>query len=72
VKDCPVPGCGTRIDSSLLMCSPHWWSVPKSLRNRVWTTVRKGVLDDRYRDAAAAAISAATEKAGTTPVREYA
>jgi hypothetical protein len=72
MKDCPVPGCGTRIDNSLLMCSPHWWSVPTSLRNRVFTTFRKGrgVLDERYLEAAEAAVNAATDKA--VPVREYA
>lgn len=33
-KMCPVPGCGTEIIVSWLMCSPHWRTVPKGMRDR--------------------------------------
>jgi hypothetical protein len=39
---CPVPGCGERIDPTRLMCRRDWYVVPKKLRDRVWATWRSG------------------------------
>jgi len=35
---CPVPGCGSQIDATRLMCRRDWYRVPKRLRDRVWAT----------------------------------
>jgi len=54
---CPVPGCKARHPRNLLMCKPHWFKVPKHLRDEVWDSYKKdGVLSDRYIDARTAAI----------------
>lgn len=57
LKTCPVPGCKTKHDRSLLMCKRHWFKVPKPLREEIWDSYKKdGVLSDRYLDARKAAI----------------
>jgi hypothetical protein len=45
----------------MLMCRRHWFTVPQTLRNRVWATYRNGQCDDRnpsaaYCEAAKAAV----------------
>lgn len=43
------------------MCRPHWYSVPKLLRDEVWDSYRRdGVLSERYLEARDAAIKAAS------------
>lgn len=54
------------------MCRAHWFAVPKSLRDRVWTTYRRGQCDDMnpsrdYCEAAKAAVVAVAEQEGRTP-----
>jgi hypothetical protein len=41
-QHCPVPGCSERINPSRLMCRPHWYLVPKPVRDRVWASWRSG------------------------------
>jgi hypothetical protein len=56
---CPVPGCGEMIDPSRLMCRPHWYLVPKRLRDWVWATGRSGeaAFSRQYHDAVLMAIA---------------
>lgn len=58
---CPVPSCRMLIDPSRLMCSHHWYLVPKPLRDRVWATWRSGDAAEshEHRDAVLLAVSAA-------------
>jgi hypothetical protein len=64
VKSCPVNGCETPVDRSMLMCRRHWFSIPKDLRDDVWRTYGngRGILDEAYGDAVDAAIEAAERK----------
>jgi hypothetical protein len=68
-RSCPVPGCGSLIDPSRLMCRRHWYLVPKQLRDWVWATWRsgEGPFSHEHHDAVLMAI--ATAAAGTGPVR---
>jgi len=39
---CPVGGCQQDVRADRLMCRPHWYQVPKPLRDTVWATWRSG------------------------------
>ncbi len=39
---CYWTGCERSIPGAMLMCRPHWFSVPKPLRDRVWENYRSG------------------------------
>ena len=39
---CPVGGCQQDVRADRLMCRPHWYTVPKPLRDIVWATWRSG------------------------------
>ena len=39
-KDCPVKGCGRGRRPSEVVCSPHWKTVPRPLRDEVWRLFR--------------------------------
>ncbi len=58
---CTVPACTRQIPVHRLMCRPHWYQVPKPLRDLIWATWRSGagVFDPQYRDAVRRAIAAA-------------
>ena len=75
---CPVPGCETRIASGLLMCPPHWLTVPRSMRqdvNRTWRAfnramsgTREEISDAMQRYQAAADAAVATVTRAESPV----
>lgn len=57
LRVCPVPGCETKHSRNLMMCKPHWFQVPKPIRDEVWRSFKgEGVLSDTYLDAREAAI----------------
>jgi hypothetical protein len=60
-RECPVEGCTNQHDRSLLMCRPHWFMVPKPLRDELWGAYRstEGILGERYSKARDACIAAA-------------
>jgi hypothetical protein len=33
---CAAIGCARLVPDNMLMCSEHWFKVPKTLRDRVW------------------------------------
>lgn len=33
---CPANGCTRTVSPAMLMCRPHWYMVPKPLRDAVW------------------------------------
>jgi hypothetical protein len=59
-RSCPIAGCARQIDPSRLMCRCHWYTVPKELRDRVWSTWRsgQGAYSRAHQDAVSQAISA--------------
>ena len=69
---CRIPGCETMIASGLLMCPPHWLTVPRSMRqdvNRTWRAFNRamdGTREEiaeamqRYQAAADAAVVVVT------------
>lgn len=45
-----------------LMCKPHWYSVPKQLRDELWDAYRnQGVLSEEYGEARDKCIQVAEE-----------
>lgn len=62
---CPAAGCHRPVSPDRLMCRPHWYLVPKPLRDVVWATWRSGagVGTLAHADAIRAAIAAASEAA---------
>jgi hypothetical protein len=40
--ECPKNGCNKQIDYTMLMCSRHWYEVPKPLRKAVWRAWQDG------------------------------
>lgn len=39
MRTCDAPGCDTPVRRGILMCRPHWFQVPKPLReaiNQTW------------------------------------
>jgi hypothetical protein len=39
---CPGPECPAQVPDHMLMCRPHWYAVPRSLRNDVWAAWNGG------------------------------
>lgn len=44
---CHAKGCETEVPPKMLMCRPHWFSVPAELRRRVWKAYRPGQEEDK-------------------------
>lgn len=42
VHTCHWPGCTKRVPPALWGCKPHWYRLPKELRDRIWATYRPG------------------------------
>lgn len=57
---CRIPGCRTRVGRRRLMCRPHWYQVPKPLRDVIWATWRSGagIFTPDYRHAVCQAVAA--------------
>src|SRR6202042_743802 len=60
---CPVSGCDEQTDPSRLMCSRHWYRVPKQARDHVWATWRsgEGISSNEHQTAVVTAIAACQE-----------
>jgi hypothetical protein len=39
---CHWPGCSKEVPPAMWGCAPHWFSLPKRLRDRIWATYRRG------------------------------
>ena len=44
---CHAPGCDVVVPPKMHMCKPHWFSLPKHLRDRIWATYRPGQEIDK-------------------------
>jgi hypothetical protein len=43
---CRWPGCTTAIISSMWGCKPHWFALPKDIRDRIWDAYLHGSVED--------------------------
>ena len=43
---CHATGCDKHVPPEMFMCKTHWFMLPKSMRNDIWTTYRVGQCDD--------------------------
>ena len=39
---CHAKGCTTPVPPKMFMCRPHWFSLPKSMRDAIWAAYRPG------------------------------
>ena len=39
---CHWPGCPKEVPPAMWGCKPHWFALPKHLRDRIWATYRPG------------------------------
>lgn len=39
---CHWPGCKTQVPPAMWGCKPHWFSLPRPLRNKIWATYQPG------------------------------
>ena len=62
--DCPAQGCTRGVSPSMLLCRPHWYMVPKPLRDAVWAAWADGTGagSPAHRAAISAAIDAVNRK----------
>ncbi|MEI6417478.1 MAG: hypothetical protein WCO82_00275 [Sphingomonadales bacterium] len=37
-RACAAPGCDQQAKPGQLMCRPHWFQVPKPIRDAIWST----------------------------------
>lgn len=42
VHTCHWPGCGKLVPPSMWGCKPHWFTLPKKLRDLIWATYIPG------------------------------
>jgi hypothetical protein len=40
--ECHWPGCKVLVPPAMWGCKPHWFALPKRLRDRIWATYRRG------------------------------
>lgn len=43
---CHWPGCTRQVPPAMWGCKPHWFALPKALRDRVWRAYRPGQEKD--------------------------
>lgn len=39
---CHWPGCTRQVPPAMWGCKPHWFTIPKALRDRIWRTFKPG------------------------------
>lgn len=62
--ECPATGCTRRVGARMLACRPHWFMVPKPLRDAVLDAYAGGlgVGSPEHADAVAAAVATVNAK----------
>ena len=43
---CHWPGCGKQVPPAMWGCRPHWFALPRVLRDRIWDSYRPGQEKD--------------------------
>lgn len=54
---CHADGCSREVPPRLFMCRPHWYLVPKPLRDEIWRHYRPGQEIDKQPSAAYLAVA---------------
>lgn len=44
---CNAHGCERRVPPSMFACKPHWFALPKKIRDAIWNEYRPGQEDDK-------------------------
>lgn len=44
---CHAHGCDRRVPPSMFACRPHWFALPRPVRDAVWREYRPGQEDDK-------------------------
>lgn len=44
---CHWPGCEKQVPPAMWGCTPHWFALPKALRDRIWAAYRRGQEDTK-------------------------
>ncbi len=44
---CHWPGCPIEVPPAMWGCKPHWFRLPKGVRNQIWATYRPGQEVDK-------------------------
>lgn len=39
---CHADGCETKVPPRMFMCKPHWYTLPKAMRDRLWELYEPG------------------------------
>lgn len=48
VRRCSWPGCTKVVPAKLWGCKPHWYRLPKAIRDMLWATYRPGQEVTKY------------------------
>jgi hypothetical protein len=65
---CGIHGCDINVPDNQLLCRPHWFSIPKQLRDQVWYTSKTfGAATPEHRAACTRAREHARKQASATP-----
>lgn len=46
--ECHWPGCGKQVPPAMWGCRPHWFALPKELRDKIWNAYRPGQEKDMH------------------------
>lgn len=44
---CHAHGCDKRVPPSMFACKPHWFALPKKIRDAIWREYRPGQENDK-------------------------
>lgn len=55
---CPAPRCGVRVPAHKLACAPHWFRIPKELRDQLLREYHENFGETSYFEARAACLRA--------------
>ena len=71
---CAALDCAAKIPRKMLMCKPHWYALPKPMRDAIWSNYQEGQeneggprLSASYVDNVRAAVAYLSEKDGKQP-----
>lgn len=56
MKSCAALTCNATVKPGMLMCKPHWFQLPKQLRDGIWATWRARHIS-HYRELVAEAVT---------------
>jgi hypothetical protein len=47
IHKCHANGCQKAVPPKMFMCKPHWFALPKSMRDDIWLHYRPGQERDK-------------------------